>query len=1699
MMRTILLLCFLLCARLASAAQCNAVFANVLQGHGDNSRLTLSAQAKVNNAPSTVMPFVAGTFDSLAANRCGSADCSVSGFASPSLRLSNFPSFSGNSYNSYGGVIGQGRTYSQTFNSINAIAGTTSFSDNFSHYYVQSLYINSGAKVSVKPGIYWIRTLSLKASANLDDVALEVVGDGTAYLLVENLYINNNRVIDGINASGLLSINTYGNVNVKSAAKISGLLYAQGSVYLKDKSVFTGVLAAANVTLDRQATVNYQDVFSDHNLSALCDVSADKQLHLQYEFNQQQWLNSGDVVDTSGNNKHGTALGNANAQSYSAGTCKVLDIPANTSHAKVDAVDTRLDINEVGDKGSIAFWYRSDLPWANKTRKQLFDASNEITSPKKHFYLSLGSGSLQFSIEDDKDLGVFATVNNLTVEANQWVHITATWDMANKRIQIYLNTSQSARTWYLINNNLSDTLGDMSSLYLGDSRSRYFVERSTANSAHGQFESLHVFNYVLENNEARRVAQATPSCDQADATLVAHWPLNLCSLSGESGEVTDVIGGLHGRGVNGADTIEQGRLCQSGDFSGQGAHLNLPHGDSIEVNDGSVSLWFRVTDLDHRIDSSRDAQVVLSKDANGYGNGGHLTAFIKRSGSVNIRHQSTTTSFNLSSPSNLIQENQWHHLVYTFGAQSAQLYLDGQRVARSRYRGGIANNKEPIIIGSGAWKTTEGASPAADLVDHFRGQVDDVKIYHGQLSNQQIKGLYNEKASSCIQCNPQQQLAHYRFEQTQWDSPGAILDSSPMANHASALGAVSSVYPSEAVACKALNVPQSSAISNTFNAVDTGIDVDGLNGRGSISFYYRSHQDWDSGNPRQLFDASTSLGDANQSKYFYLAINAAGRLDFGMEDENDQNFSAATTSVLRFEANEWVHIALTWDVSEKIIDIYLDGIQQPLTRNIADGLSTKPGAFNTLYIGDNRTNYFVASSTRNSANGQFDDVRVYTYVQNGGQIDLDRKDKSTCSKVYKYLIEHDGNGLTCEPETISIKACANQSCSQLYDQPHTIQMLPSSGWTDGASVTIPASGQVDAQLSQTTAGSYTLAVAGATTTCNGTASGTCDIEFADAGLQFIGANIGDKFGDQLAEGSFSNAQLRAVKNDDSSGSSQCVAALNGQVDIEFSMSCDAPHSCLNAVSTVAGNITDQGYTPVSLIFDNNGIASLRGLSYADAGLISLKARSQLQGANLIVGSSQFVVYPDSLQLQTNLPADSAAGEDFNLQVAALGVNGHRLPNYSPGNIQVQLSRLSPLDDQSVNGILTYAQSSTISSTMAASFTNSQIRASNPNISVNTGVMAFSAYYNEYGQVALDIRDQDYFSHRIGTASGGQSAPLTLGTFSPAYYAAAENATTLSSTCAISSEFSYLGKDLAFRLDPELTLTAKNALGQTMQNFFSDENWHWLTTINVSDIAFVDEAFSGQIDYFAQPELIVSNNADQGSRTLTLSQGSVLYSKPESPSAPFSAKLKMHILPNFLTDTSFGRRICYQQTYNKGAADDCDTADSLSALDDINNVKTIDVGVAGQFRWGRLRIENGFGPENQDMLLSVLGEYYTGEGFIVNGDDSCTRLPFSANDFNLYDSSGQPTSLIAILDSDMTLASGRTLGFEGIRVRNVDNETMGEYRVELKPLADQGISWDDYLQYDFKGTESEMGHPSAIVSFGQFRGNDRIIHWREVSQ
>ncbi len=170
-------------------------------------------------------------------------------------------------------------------------------------------------------------------------------------------------------------------------------------------------------------------------------------------------------------------------------------------------------------------------------------------------------------------------------------------------------------------------------------------------------------------------------------------------------------------------------------FSGnRNDYEKIDHIEAMELTEGTISLSFLA-------DSVTGRRTLFSKDAYGFENGGHISAFVK-DGRLMVRLQSDSQSVWLSTTKNSIQAGQEYHMAISFGPEGARLYLNGQLVkTRSGFTQGIEMNTRNLLVGANSWKRNRRQP---DWTAHyFDGVIADFTIYGRALTNDEIIGLYN--------------------------------------------------------------------------------------------------------------------------------------------------------------------------------------------------------------------------------------------------------------------------------------------------------------------------------------------------------------------------------------------------------------------------------------------------------------------------------------------------------------------------------------------------------------------------------------------------------------------------------------------------------------------------------------------------------------------------------------------------------------------------------------------------------------------------------------------------------------------------------------------------------------------------------------------------------------------------------------------
>lgn len=256
--------------------------------------------------------------------------------------------------------------------------------------------------------------------------------------------------------------------------------------------------------------------------------------------------------------------------------------------------------------------------------------------------------------------------------------------------------------------------------------------------------------------------------------------------------------------------------------------------------------------------------------------------------------------------------------------------------------------------------------------------------------------------------------AEYRFDESVWNgTAGEIKDTSGNSRDASRAGSAASTANGRL--CRGADIPRNTT-QNTIDAVAMPLTVGQA---GSIDFWFRSNSSWNAGSSQaMLFDSTLS-----QNRPFFLMKQADGALYFAVSDSVGSKLEALT-STRNYGANTWHHVGVTWNIrggsNLSLIQVYIDGVLAASDRGTTNGTLA---ALGTLYVGDNRTVGVIPSQgSGNSANGIIDEFYVYSLDVSEPQIQADMNlTRPTCTALDHFHLIHNGSA-ACGAANVTIEA-----------------------------------------------------------------------------------------------------------------------------------------------------------------------------------------------------------------------------------------------------------------------------------------------------------------------------------------------------------------------------------------------------------------------------------------------------------------------------------------------------------------------------------------------------------------------------------------------------------------------------------------------------------------------------------------------------
>lgn len=900
--------------------------------------------------------------------------------------------------------------------------------------------------------------------------------------------------------------------------------------------------------------------------------------------------------------------------------------------------------------------------------------------------------------------------------------------------------------------------------------------------------------------------------------------------------------------------------------------------------------------------------------------------------------------------------------------------------------------------------------------------------------------------------------AEWHFDETSWDgTTGEVIDSSLNTNNGTTHNNLTNTA-TEKVLCK----------SGQFDGADDYISFphhSSLLGDTQLTYSVWVKPDsWSASGINQVMAKSVHGGGSGRAQMGIFSEN--GELVGRAETANGipHNVYTSLPSI-----NAWTHITLVFNGNS--LKIYKNGV-------IADNISaskTSSVVFTSTTLVQNNDPLMLSKRVDTDAyyfDGYIDEVLVmqssipaslvksiYDNYLNGSN--WNGATRSCSAGLHHFEIRHDGVGLTCEPENIYVKACADSACSTLYPSDITVTPSPvatgSTSWSPNPQV-ISSGAEATLQLSHktlspsgATSQTLTLGISSSSTVptdsnviCKDLAGNisACNIAFYDSGFIYtIPTQIS-------CVTSATPIKITAVRKDLTS--QQCVSLFTGPVTktIDFTINAAPnPDIIINKGLSNETIFTALAATqPVDLLF-NNSEATFT-LTHDNAGQFTLNA-SHVNAGLTLLGSSSFVVRPHSyfleaaydnsgteITLNNSSPSGDPkwkASDNFRLRLRGQCQNGTVTTNYAPTNAELQVELNLPTAGVNSNLAL---QGSNYLSSSAATPTWHNISTKFDTGAVTDGTNNFAnAVFHEVGILKLHVRDTDYYGATIPEQT------QIVGRFTPHHFD-----TTVNKGC---DTFTYSGQPFT------VNATARNnaATPATTQNY---------TAAFAKDTTVSN---AGDTSNFGTTNIITASSFLNGIASKT----DIIYTFPSKDTIPDTITLR---------------------------ANDTDTSPAIGITEDTTEIRS-----------GRARLENVFGSELTPLSMPLSIEFYSDntligdtsdDGFILNTDDTCSS----------YDATlGALTNYTANLQAGETTVTGA--GAISAGQANITFSAPGAGNEGSVNLLANTIS--DWLTYSWNvdcdnadgdndittGIDAGLCGPSGVASFGLYRGDDRVIYWREV--
>lgn len=1191
-------------------------------------------------------------------------------------------------------------------------------------------------------------------------------------------------------------------------------------------------------------------------------------------------------------------------------------------------------------------------------------------------------------------------------------------------------------------------------------------------------------------------------CDAFSPVLVAEYRFDELVWDGSPGEVLDFSGNdNHGRALQagvGVETIDDGFLCRAGSFpdvNNQTSHA-VDTGLDVDAdigNKGAISIWHR---------SNTDwATTGVSKNLwDASSNTIYFYLLLHSDGRLEFGFEDQRDSDYRIVTQNVqaINADDWANVVVNWdvanNAAPGEIWVNGVKQAVTVRNDTIVHSRDlgntfTLYIGDNRSSYNPNSRSNSGADRSVDGEIDEVLVYDGVLSGAEISNIISlqsngQNLDGSVRACPFTPVAQYRFEEPSWNGvSGEVTNLQGNGLNGRAInGATTAVASPDA----AIDGSPGTCRYGDFLGGSEFVQIEDnplldLNTEFTVAAWIY---------PRE-FPRSGLHTIVSKDENFEFHITRNNQINWWWQDSNRRT-RQITTRGTALTTNRWYHVAIVYRSGEQ--NIYIDGVER--------GSATHAGQLRV-----NNDPLLIATDLNfvpaRNFNGAIDEVNIFDVALTQAEVNVIRQQAFPCSvapAIHHFEITHNNSAVFCAPTPVTV-AAKNAAGDTVTGYTGTVTIDTNSGvgdWSTSTGGGTLANGTVndgEALYSFTSADNgevtFILDHSDLSTTTplainiSADDGGVVDddseglLTFSATAFAITGSALANPPPAAVADFPVINTQVAGVEfpihialyGEDSSAVCGVLKTYNGNKNLTYNVNYKNPNS---------GTIGLVNSSPVNF-FEGRGTVAV---NYRDVGEISIDVSDGSYSGE----SGNFVVVPhafgivlgpvgSSEDVDTNATDAASAiykksGESFTVRVSSLEAGGNVTPNYGLEAIAEEILLAHQLQAPTA-----------VDGGVAGLFTAS---AGLP----NAGTFTFDAAWNEVGIIQLNasVADGDY----LGTGYNVTSSRANVGRFYPAFFtvsnAALANRNQLAGAtqAACVSDFTFLGEDLTLTF----SVTANRIGGGVTTNYENDFAKLEVPSVGVDiDIgdASGDDRNSWNIiarhasgDYTGADRLVgAATSPDFIDGTVTSHAVIVRFDRAggvtPSPEAPF-------------LNTDFLLR-----------PKDSDGVETQTAAH-------VDVGRT-QLYFGRLATESAYGPEDRPLPIWVHTEYC----MAVNAS-GCVAWQDLSRAAPVRDS----CTIMAL--QDPVVAESTEVGFGGCWQGGVSysdplvTPLCAAQAQTFDSLQNRGgTGWllnyigggngGTYITPSLGSKTVNDFHPYLIlqqgsVNFGSYRGNDRIIYWRE---